>query len=182
MRTSFELALSFTLPEETGGDPEGGLHTDPHDPGGTTRWGIAQRYHPEVDVANLTRDGATALYYVKYWLAGRCDALPPPVAVAHFDACVLPGPGRAARFLQAAVGAEIDGHIGQDTLDAVASYGGGRGWEVAARDVVIARWRWFANASDDPEKEDERRRLRFVEGWGVRLLRLVAYTQHLEDQ
>ena len=40
---------------------EGGYVNDPDDPGGETNFGIAKRSHPDVDIANLTKDGATIL-------------------------------------------------------------------------------------------------------------------------
>ena len=36
---------------------EGGYVNDPDDPGGETNFGIAKRSHPDVDIANLTKDG-----------------------------------------------------------------------------------------------------------------------------
>ena len=37
---------------------EGGYVNDPKDPGGETNFGIAKRSHPDVDIKNLTKDGA----------------------------------------------------------------------------------------------------------------------------
>ena len=37
---------------------EGGYVNDPVDPGGETNFGIAKRSHPDVDIANLTKEGA----------------------------------------------------------------------------------------------------------------------------
>ena len=56
-------------------------------------------------------------------LAGRprCPDLPPPLAFFHFDAAVNQGVTGAARMLQQAVGADIDGEIGPLTLAAVAA-------------------------------------------------------------
>lgn len=63
----FEQAIDHTVLEETGGDPNGGLVTDQ---GGLTKWGISEKANPGVDIANLTRDGAVAIYRSKYWLFG----------------------------------------------------------------------------------------------------------------
>ena len=41
---------------------EGGYVNDPDDPGGETNFGIAKRSHPDVDIANLTKDGAKEIY------------------------------------------------------------------------------------------------------------------------
>ena len=44
--SDFLKCLKFTLPWETGNDPDGGYTNDPDDPGGETRWGIAKASHP----------------------------------------------------------------------------------------------------------------------------------------
>ena len=41
---------------------EGGYVNDPDDPGGETNFGIAKRSHPDVDIKNLTKDGAKEIY------------------------------------------------------------------------------------------------------------------------
>ena len=48
---------------------EGGgvLHTVKGDPGGTTKYGISQRAHPDVDIAGLTREDAIDIYNSEYW-------------------------------------------------------------------------------------------------------------------
>jgi lysozyme family protein len=56
---------------------EGGLVNDPADPGGLTNYGISQRAYPGVDIAKLTKEEAIAIYYRDYWLAAKCDKLPP---------------------------------------------------------------------------------------------------------
>lgn len=98
--TPFETAVAFTLREETGGDHTGALHTDPADPGGTTKWGIAQRYHPNIDVAKLTRDQAVDIYRQQYWKPAGCEFMIPPLAVAAFDCAVLQGTERARDFYE----------------------------------------------------------------------------------
>src|SRR5262249_31147441 len=61
------------------------------------------------------------IYRERYWLPASCPALPPPLALFHFDAAVNQGVAAAARLLQEAVGAAVDGEIGPETLaDAVA--------------------------------------------------------------
>lgn len=57
----FEIAVNEVLGEE------GGYVNLAADPGGETNWGISKRAFPEVDIKNLTRDGAKALYKAHYW-------------------------------------------------------------------------------------------------------------------
>ena len=40
---------------------EGGYVNDPDDPGGETNFGVAKRSHPDVDIANLTKDDCATL-------------------------------------------------------------------------------------------------------------------------
>lgn len=56
-------AFDFVMELEGGGE----LHTVEGDPGGTTKWGVSQRAHPEVDVESLTRDGALEIFREDYW-------------------------------------------------------------------------------------------------------------------
>ena len=103
-----------------GTDPHAcGYENDPQDPGGETKYGIAKNKNPTVDVTNLDWEGAKAIYYQSYWLAGSCDKLPGCVAALQFDGCVNNGVGGASKFIQRAVGVPADGQIGQQTIDAV---------------------------------------------------------------
>ena len=52
MLTQFDDIIEIVLHHE------GGYVNDPKDPGGETNFGIAKRSHPDVDIKNLTIDGA----------------------------------------------------------------------------------------------------------------------------
>ncbi len=108
---------------------EGGYVNDPDDPGGATNKGITQKTYnawtrskalPPKAVRGITTDEVEAIYHRDYWLKGKCDALPWPASLAHFDACVNHGPRNAAKLLQRAAGVTDDGKIGPVTLAAVA--------------------------------------------------------------
>ena len=99
-----------------------GYTDDPNDPGGETKYGISKKMNPSVDVTSLNWDGAKAIYYQNYWIAGHCNQLPGCVGALHFDGCVNNGVGTAAKFLQKAVGVIADGAIGPGTLAAVATH------------------------------------------------------------
>jgi lysozyme family protein len=90
---------------------EGGYANDPRDPGGETNWGISKRSYPHVDIKNLTRDGAKAIYKRDFW-----DALGeahPAIKFQVFDFAVNSGIQTAIRKLQAAIGVADDGHWGK---------------------------------------------------------------------
>jgi lysozyme family protein len=97
-----------------------GYVNDPTDRGGETKFGVAKNANPDLNIARLTWDGAKAVYYVRYWLAAKCDKLPPRVAVLHYDGAVNHGIKRANAFLQRAAGVAPDGAIGPVTLAKIA--------------------------------------------------------------
>ena len=109
---------------------EGGYSNHPADPGGMTNLGVTKsvweswtnKPATEADMRALTPAMVSPLYKAKYWDAVRGDDLPSGVDLCVVDCAVNAGPGRAAKFLQQAVGATVDGAIGPGTLKAVAAH------------------------------------------------------------
>lgn len=95
---------------------EGGYVLDGLDPGGETNFGISKRAYPDLDIRNLKRADAEAIYYTDYWLPAECDKYPDAVAFVVFDCAVNQGVSTAKRLLQTAVGVPADGVIGVLTL------------------------------------------------------------------
>lgn len=98
---------------------EGGYVNDARDPGGETKFGIAKRSYPSVDIKGLTRDAAKAIYKRDFWDRVKADTLPRQFAFQALDAAVNHGIGNAVRWMQRAVGAADDGVIGPVTLGKV---------------------------------------------------------------
>jgi len=110
---------------------EGGLSTDPTDPGNWTgggpgkgelrgtMYGISARSYPTLDIKNLTLEDARAIYKRDYWDRLRLDGLHENIRFDLFDLAVNSGVGTAARLLQRAVGVAEDGAIGPITMAAV---------------------------------------------------------------
>jgi lysozyme family protein len=103
---------------------EGGNDDDPTDMGGRTSHGITQREydayrltHPDLpsDVWTAPQSAIEAIYKISYWRPW-CPQLPDGVDYVFFDVSVLHGPGKAAIWLQQALGVAADGHIGVITL------------------------------------------------------------------
>ncbi|NLD68692.1 MAG: hypothetical protein GX644_07725 [Limnobacter sp.] len=119
---AFQDALHFVLRWE------GGYVDHPDDPGGATNRGVTQavydRWRQAAGLARravreLADDEMHAIYESGYWRPPRCDALAGPLDLVQFDTAVNMGVGRAARFLQQAAGATVDGQIGPKTLECV---------------------------------------------------------------
>jgi lysozyme family protein len=91
---------------------EGGYVNDARDPGGETQWGISKRAYPNVDIRNLTRDQAKAIYRRDFWDRINADQLYDGVAYQVFDFAVNSGIDTAVRKLQRALGVADDGHWG----------------------------------------------------------------------
>mgnify|MGYP000869582927 CR=1 FL=1 len=103
---------------------EGGYVNDPRDPGGETKYGISKRSYPHLDIANLTRADAIAIYYRDWWQRYGYDRLQDEaVATKVFDMAVNMGPSTAHRLLQEALvflgyPVAVDGIIGPQTIGA----------------------------------------------------------------
>lgn len=89
---------------------EGGYCNVPGDPGGETNWGISKRSYPDVDIANLTQDGAKAIYLRDFW--NPIGDAHPAIKFQVFDFAVNSGIQTAIRKLQAAIEVADDGHWG----------------------------------------------------------------------
>ena len=98
---------------------EGGYVNHPADPGGETNWGISKRSYPNIDIKNLTRDGAKQIYLKDYW-EPLGDAHP-AVKFQVFDFAVNSGIQTAIRKLQSAIGVADDGHWGPMSAAKLAS-------------------------------------------------------------
>jgi lysozyme family protein len=90
---------------------EGGYVNDPRDPGGETNWGISKRSYPNVDIKNLTREQAGAIYKRDFWdpMGDTTDA---GIKFQVFDFAVNSGIQTAIRKLQTAIDVADDGHWG----------------------------------------------------------------------
>lgn len=118
MTDRFKNCVAFVLAHETEFDHDGNVKVerDPHDPGGTTKYGIDQRAHPDVNVAALTKQQAIDIYHDEEWTKGRCENLKQPWDLAVFDTAVNIGTHRTVKLLQQTVGAKVDGFIGPVTI------------------------------------------------------------------
>ncbi|MBN8550173.1 MAG: peptidoglycan-binding protein [Deltaproteobacteria bacterium] len=163
---TFETALAIVL------KAEGGLSSDPQDRGNrggnVTMQGVTQRVYDEFralhktplrSVAHITPQEVKQLYYEMYWLGGRCNRLPIPVAVAHFNASVNLGRSGAAGILQEALDVRIDKVIGRRTIQAALQVDS---YSAAERYQNLVARKYQAIASVDSNKK-------YLTGWLHRL-------------
>lgn len=119
----FSRCAAFVLQREGWGT----YTNDPHDAGGPTRWGVTLKALEKhrgapctaADVEAMGEDEALAIYRADYWDLVGGDQLPAGVDLICFDGAVNQGPGRLARFLQAAASTNVDGEVGPLTIKAI---------------------------------------------------------------
>ena len=111
----FQDCLSFVFKHEGGGK----LITDS---GGLTSWGISSRAYPDEDIAHMTKEQASEIFYTDYFPHG----LDCPLDLVVFDASVNCGVDRSVRWLQSSINGyltrdpiDVDGILGPITIKAV---------------------------------------------------------------
>ena len=103
---------------------EGGYSDHSSDRGGATNYGISSRSHPDVDIANLTKEEAIDLYISRYWDLWNLDLIEDQdIANKVFDTVIWMGPYGGVRTLQRALralGVSVveDGRLGPETAAA----------------------------------------------------------------
>jgi lysozyme family protein len=123
---------------------EGGYVNNPADPGGETKYGISKKYHPTVDIANLTINEAIIIYQKEYWLKLNLDRFNfLPFRWKIFDIAVNQGPATAQIFLT---------HLKAkpDTMDAVHEL------------IEVQMKRYVQKVIENPKK------IIFLRGWANR--------------
>ena len=75
--------MSFVIDNLEGGDA---IAQEPD--GAIAKFGINSKWNPDVDVANLTREGAEKIYKEKYWNAYGIDEVPENMRLLAFDIAV----------------------------------------------------------------------------------------------
>ncbi len=99
---------------------EGGYVNDPDDNGGETKYGISKRAYPQIDIKNLTLDGAKEIYKKDYWTRLKCDDInSEQIAIELFDMGVNSGNKTAVKIAQSILDIAIDGIIGTKTIAAI---------------------------------------------------------------
>ena len=120
--SNFNVAIQIVLKNE------GGCVNNPNDPGGETNFGISKRSYPNVDIANLTADQASAIYLSDFWNPNFYGLINDQnIANKVFDFAVNAGASVANKYLQDSYNnypcvndkITVDGSIGPVTLKAI---------------------------------------------------------------
>jgi lysozyme family protein len=113
---------------------EGGFTDDPRDRGNWTggargkgqlkgtKYGIAANTYGHLDIKNLTRAQAVAIYKKDFWDKISGDRLPSGLDYAVFDYAINSGVVGGVKPLQRIVGVKADGIMGGETLKAIESF------------------------------------------------------------
>lgn len=149
--SDFELAFPIIrkyecAPQCIVGNHQACFTDDPQDPGGATCCGIIQRTYdayrdskglPHQPIQNHSSEERSEIYKIRFWDKAKCEEMPWPLNLIHFDAAVNHGTEpkdskgnikiSCGRLLQLAFKVDpVDGIIGGQTLWAVtrAKHGG----------------------------------------------------------
>jgi lysozyme family protein len=136
---------------------EGGYVFNPKDPGGETNFGIAKKYYADLDIKNLKRADASAIYERDYWGRYGIAKLPPCLRLLVFDAAVNQGGGTAILMLQQALGVKETKRIDDETLEKIRT----ANLATVIQKFVYFRWRRYTENKNFDS---------FGAGWGKRLL------------
>lgn len=151
----FKKAVKFVI------EDEGGYVNHPSDPGGETKYGIAKRSYPGLDIKNLSISDAEKIYFDDFWTDAGVDRLPEHLKYQFFDMSVNHGAHNATKILQRAAGVDDDGKIGPKTLTAVKGLSNVR--------LAAERARFFTRiVRNNPSQAV------FLEGWINRIFKILS--------
>lgn len=121
MSTRFSYGLGIVLGHE------GGISDRPNDRGGLTNYGVTQKTYDAFckatgrypkPVRGITLE-EVEMIYGGYWKDAHCSYMPEPLDLLMFDAAINHGAGRAVKLLQQALGVDVDGVCGRQTMEAL---------------------------------------------------------------
>jgi len=162
----FEASVSKTLAWE------GGYVHDVLDPGGETKFGIAKRFHPDVDIAALTVKRAKEIYRAEYWNPLYDGISSQEVADELFDFGVNVGRPPAVQIFQGSIrylsiGPIVtDGVFGQKTLEAANALES----RLLLREFRARQAYYYANLVIRQPDASEPDKKRFLLGWLRRVM------------
>lgn len=105
-RSPSDSAVAAGLINTSGQRERVGYVSHPDDPGGVTKFGVAQRFNPSIDVVTMDYATARAIAHAEYWTNSTVNcasiaATSPRLAVMAFDLNYQLGPGGCQQVLAA---------------------------------------------------------------------------------
>lgn len=147
---------------------EGGVANNPADHGGLTGRGISAGimaaairlgYLPAGTTAyTITPEQAAVVYRELFWKPFRCDLIPAPADLVHFDGAVQHRPKVVWRILQVALGVNADGMFGDQTRYALRTHAS-VGHQLALQ-MIDARRRFYLDIVAENATQKT-----FLKGW-----------------
>lgn len=128
------------------------------DRGGNTKFGVAQKSHPHIDVDSLTLDDAKAIYKKGYWDTVRADELTPKLGYVLFNIACGSGPGVAVMLLQRVMGLNGDRKFGPITMAEAKKRG-----DSIVPILLEAQHRFYESIGENNSSQQK-----FVRGWKIR--------------
>jgi lysozyme family protein len=157
------VALNFVWRPENDGQA---FHITANDPGKGTSWGVTEATWGEAvglglvrgALSDASKDDLGKVLKALFWDKCQCDGMDPAIGVVVFNMAMVCGVGGASKILQRAVGADVDGQIGPQTLAMVKAHDpASLVTLLTARDV-----QFFDSLSNEPW---------FHDGWDQRAVR-----------
>ncbi len=133
---------------------EGGLVHHAKDPGGLTKYGISQQAYPQLDIRQLTKADAAAIYLTDYLRHYQLQRLQSPRNAEIVCDWLVNSGSLAIKPLQRALRVAVDGVMGPQTLSAIDA--------AEPRDLLWARLDYYLSIVGHP----------FLKGWVHRLRQL----------
>ena len=120
-QSEFEFFKSKVFPIVMQWEGGGKLHNVAGDSGGFTIWGLTWNNLKSLftnfdDFKDTTRDEASYIAFVKYYLPIQADKMPYDTKLYYFDMAYNMGTSRAIKIMQKCAGVKADGIIGAITI------------------------------------------------------------------
>lgn len=126
------------------------------DNGGETKFGIAQKFNPNINVSTMTLEQAMQCCFDTYWILNHCDKLAHPLNVIHLDGAYNHGSSQETKFLQRAAKIDsVDGILGPNTMKIICSLDP----MVLSLNILDQRTEFFTKISAKPGQAI------FLKGW-----------------
>ena len=147
---------------------EGGYCNNRWDPGGRTKYGISEKWHPKEDIVNLKLLRAVQIYYEDYWKPLRLHRVDDEELALHiFDMAINSSPRQAVLLVNRLVGCRRNGYLSDKAVKRLNNM-----------DHAVREYKWMRKKYYDKLKKRRWWARRFYRGW---INRIYYYTKFDEN-